>query len=122
MDCRELFALLSQYLDAELKLEACSEIERHLKDCAPCVAFLNTLRKTAELCRQHRPAEAPRPLRQEAREQLRAAYQAACLSKKSKVQSLSARSGKSKVQSPRSKVHGKHRPLHPGGRSKKSDP
>jgi len=110
MDCKELFALLSQYLDAELKPEACSEIERHLKDCVPCVAFLNTLRKTAELCRQYRPAEPPRPLRQDAREQLRAAYQAACLSRKSKV------------QSPRSKVHGKHRPVRPGERGKKSGP
>lgn len=85
MECKELFALLSQYVDAELKAETCAEIEKHLKDCEPCVAFLNTLRKTAELCRQYKPSELPRPLRQEAREQLWAAYQAACQSKRSKV-------------------------------------
>ncbi len=78
MQCKELFALLSQYVDAELKAGTCAEIEQHLKDCPPCIAFLNTLRKTADLCRQYKPSEVPGPLRQEAREQLWAAYQAAC--------------------------------------------
>lgn len=78
MDCKQLFALLSQYIDAELRPADCSELERHLQGCAPCVAFLNTLRKTAELCRQYKAADSPRPLEEEARRQLWAAYQAAC--------------------------------------------
>jgi anti-sigma factor RsiW len=77
MDCRELFALLSQYVDHELKADTCAELESHLRDCDPCVAFLNTLRKTAELCRQYQPAELPRPLRADVRHELRTAYTAA---------------------------------------------
>lgn len=69
--------MLSQYVDAELDPCSCAEIEKHLQGCDPCVAFLNTLRKTAELCRQYQPAELPRPLRDEVRRDLRAAYEAA---------------------------------------------
>jgi len=77
MDCKELFALLSQYIDGELPADACAELEKHLGDCSPCVAFLNTLRKTAELCRRYQPSELPRPLEARLRRELRAAYQAA---------------------------------------------
>ncbi len=77
MQCKELFALLSQYVDAELNPKSCAEIEKHLQGCDPCVAFLNTLRKTAELCRQYQPAELPRPLQEQVRRDLRAAYDAA---------------------------------------------
>lgn len=77
MVCKDLFALLSQYVDAELKPESCAEIEQHLQGCDPCVAFLNTLRKTAELCRHYQPAELPRPLQERVRHDLRAAYEAA---------------------------------------------
>ncbi len=52
MDCRELFARLSEYVDDELSEELCTEIQRHLADCAPCVNFAHTLRTTAELCRR----------------------------------------------------------------------
>ena len=37
--CKQIFALLSEYLDLELPPEACSEIELHMTDCAPCIEF-----------------------------------------------------------------------------------
>ncbi len=73
--CKEVFALLSQYLDLELPPESCQEIEAHLSGCAPCVEFVNSLRKTIELCRAYEPSEMPAPLSAEARSELLGAYQ-----------------------------------------------
>jgi anti-sigma factor RsiW len=73
--CREIFALLSDYLNVELPPEACREIETHLAGCPPCVEFVESLRKTIDLCRRYRPSELPLPLGQSAREELLAAYQ-----------------------------------------------
>ena len=44
--CREMLEHLSEYLDGELDLSACAEIEDHLHDCEPCVRFLQSLRAT----------------------------------------------------------------------------
>ncbi len=52
MTCRELFERLSEYVDGELSEEMCREIRQHMQDCDPCVAFANTLKKTADLCRR----------------------------------------------------------------------
>lgn len=76
MDCKELFALLSEYVDNELNPATCAEIEGHLRGCQPCIGFLNTLRKTAELCRKYKPAELPRPLEAKVRRELREVYEA----------------------------------------------
>jgi len=59
MSCRELFERLSEYVDGELSQEICQEIQRHMEGCAPCVAFANTLKKTAEMC--HRLPSEPIP-------------------------------------------------------------
>jgi len=73
--CKEVFALLSEYLNLELPRGACQEIETHLAGCPPCIEFVDSLRKTVELCRRYRPAELPEPLARKAREQLLDAYQ-----------------------------------------------
>jgi len=72
--CKEVFSLLSEYLNLELPPEACQEIETHLAGCSPCIEFAESLRKTVELCRRYRPTELPEPLGTKAREQLLAAY------------------------------------------------
>jgi hypothetical protein len=72
--CKEIFSLLSQYLDLELPSDACQEIETHLHDCAPCIEFAASLRKTVELCRRYQPDEPPQPIGDEARSQLLDAY------------------------------------------------
>ena len=59
MTCRELFERLSEYVDGELSHEICEEIRKHMEGCDPCVAFANTLKKTADLC--HRLPSQPMP-------------------------------------------------------------
>jgi RNA polymerase sigma-70 factor (ECF subfamily) len=73
-NCKEVFALLSSYLDLELPAETCAEVEAHLADCPPCIEFAESLRKTVELCRRYQPAELPTPLGDQARGELLAAY------------------------------------------------
>ena len=72
--CREVFALLSDYLNLELPPDACKAIETHLAGCPPCIEFTESLRKTIEVCRQFQPAEMPAPLAEQAREELLGAY------------------------------------------------
>ncbi|MBY0502913.1 MAG: zf-HC2 domain-containing protein [Bryobacteraceae bacterium] len=73
--CKEIFSLLSEYLNLELPPESCAQIEAHLADCSPCIEFNESLRKTVELCRRYRPSELPEPLGHAARNQLLDAYQ-----------------------------------------------
>jgi predicted anti-sigma-YlaC factor YlaD len=73
-ECKKIFALLSEYLDLELAPDACRAIEEHLKDCAPCIEFAESLRKTIELCRQYSPGSAPAHLSDESRAVLEQAY------------------------------------------------
>jgi anti-sigma factor RsiW len=49
LTCREILESLSEFIDAELDPALCREIEEHMRDCDPCVAFLNTLKKTVVL-------------------------------------------------------------------------
>jgi anti-sigma factor RsiW len=73
--CKEVLALLSDYLNLELPADACAEVAAHLADCAPCVEFAESLRKTVEMCHCYQPAELPTPLGEQARNELLAAYQ-----------------------------------------------
>ncbi len=74
-NCKEVFALLSEYLNLELPPEACQEIESHLAGCPPCIEFAESLRKTVEICRKYDPAELPGPISERARGELLTAYQ-----------------------------------------------
>ena len=71
--CRDVFALLSEYLDRELTPQACAEIEAHLAGCPPCIDFFNSLKRTVSLCRNC-GGEKPRPLTPEQRDKLEEAY------------------------------------------------
>lgn len=73
--CKEIFSLLSEYLNLELPPDACQEIETHLAGCPPCIEFAESLRKTVELCRRYQSNELPEPLGGNARQQLLDAYQ-----------------------------------------------
>lgn len=72
--CKEVFSLLSEYLNLELPPGACEEMEAHIAGCPPCIEFADSLRKTVELCRTFQPSEVPEPIGHQAREQLLAAY------------------------------------------------
>jgi anti-sigma factor RsiW len=73
-NCKEIFSLLSQYLDLELPQEVCQEIDEHLAGCSPCVEFVESLRKTVALCRGYQPGIMPAPLTSEARTELENAW------------------------------------------------
>src|ERR1035438_689353 len=49
--CKDIFSLLSDYLNLELPPDACHEIEAHLAGCPPCIEFAESLRKTVEIGR-----------------------------------------------------------------------
>ena len=73
-ECREVFEALSEYIDGELPADTCRQIEMHIADCAPCVEFVDSLRKSVRVFRDFRPAENPPPLDAEAKERLAKAY------------------------------------------------
>ena len=74
-NCRQVLAVLSEYLDFELPPEACDEIERHLSGCAPCEEFAESLRQTVALCRTFESRAMPGPLSAETRRRLEIAWQ-----------------------------------------------
>lgn len=49
LTCREILEKLSEYIDEDLDPSMCDQIEEHMSGCSPCVAFVNTLKKTVKL-------------------------------------------------------------------------
>lgn len=49
ISCREILEKLSEFIDEDLDPSICDEIEKHMEGCSPCVAFVNTLKKTVKL-------------------------------------------------------------------------
>jgi anti-sigma factor (TIGR02949 family) len=60
-ECMKMFAALSEYLDGELPARNCRKLEKHLADCPPCLAYLETLRTTAAACRRYSDLESLAP-------------------------------------------------------------
>ena len=75
--CIEVFEKLSEYLDGELSPADCAEIQEHIRDCQPCVAFVESLKTSISVSNELRPCEPVRELPPEVREKLKAAWQAA---------------------------------------------
>jgi RNA polymerase sigma-70 factor (ECF subfamily) len=59
--CKRIFAMLSDYLNAELPVKSCAELERHLAACGPCLAYLESLKNTVEACRRYQVRSIPPP-------------------------------------------------------------
>ncbi|MCX6621847.1 MAG: zf-HC2 domain-containing protein [Acidobacteria bacterium] len=77
LECREIFELLSEYLDEHLSPEECERVRRHIDDCGPCVDFLESLRRSVALCHECGPVEKPSPLPAGVRERLLEVYRRA---------------------------------------------
>lgn len=73
-DCKQIFEMLSEYLDEELQPGTCEELERHLRDCPPCIDFVESLKRSVQMCRQEAATDIPQPLTAEHRERLRDAF------------------------------------------------
>ena len=64
MTCREfILDFLADYLDETLRPEILVELERHLESCPPCVAYLNTYKKTRDLIKEAAPADMPQEMK-----------------------------------------------------------
>lgn len=50
-ECRELFANLSEYLDARVEPRTCEQMRAHIEKCPACIAFLKDLRAAIDRCR-----------------------------------------------------------------------
>jgi RNA polymerase sigma-70 factor (ECF subfamily) len=50
-ECRDLFANLSEYIDARLEPCTCEQMRLHIESCPACVAFLKDLRVAIDRCR-----------------------------------------------------------------------
>ena len=51
VECKRLFAGLSDYIDKRVDNLSCERIQKHLADCPPCVAFVTDLSRAVERCR-----------------------------------------------------------------------
>ena len=76
-DCTDVFARLSEYLDRELPGATCEEIEKHIAACAPCVQFVESLKKSIHLTRGLTPEGPLPPMPEESKQKLRHAFEAA---------------------------------------------
>ncbi len=50
--CLSMFEKLSEYIDNELDVMTCRDIERHVAECIPCKICLETLKRTVILCKK----------------------------------------------------------------------
>ena len=67
--CKEfIMEFLSDYLDGTLNPDVVADLGRHLQDCPPCLAYLETYRKTRELTGRAGRVEMPPEMRARLRE------------------------------------------------------
>jgi len=70
LTCKDAIDLLADYLEASLGPELVAALERHLQDCRPCVAYLNTYKRTRTLAGQVGRVEMPEEMRRRLRQLL----------------------------------------------------
>lgn len=71
MTCKEAIELMADYLETALGPDLVVALERHLEDCKPCLAYLNTYRKTQHLTAQAERVEMPAEMKTRLRQFLR---------------------------------------------------
>ncbi|MGQ9576537.1 MAG: anti-sigma factor family protein [Thermoguttaceae bacterium] len=59
MNCEELLAALSDYVDRALEPGLCEAFEEHLKGCNPCELVVDNIRNTIALFQQADPYQMP---------------------------------------------------------------
>ncbi len=53
IDCRRIFAGLSDYMDGAVDDLTCEKFQKHVQDCVPCIHFLEDLSHAVERCRSY---------------------------------------------------------------------
>ncbi len=72
LTCKEvILECLSDYLDATLNPDIAEDLEGHLATCKPCVAYLNTYKRTRELTGQTALLAMPEEMPEEMKAHLR---------------------------------------------------
>ena len=71
LDCGEVRAASSDFIDGELNSGESSRIRSHLERCAACTAFIETLRATIDMLRSTAASGAPAGFRERVRERIR---------------------------------------------------
>lgn len=76
-ECMDIFARLSEYLDGELSPEECAHFESHIAGCAPCVEFVESLKRSIVTAHGFHSPAAPAHVPAGVEERLREAWAAA---------------------------------------------
>jgi predicted anti-sigma-YlaC factor YlaD len=76
LDCRQVLAELSNYLDDEVTLELQQAIEKHLARCRRCWVVYNTTRRTLEIVDASMPQATPLVVSQRLHARLAELYRA----------------------------------------------
>jgi anti-sigma factor RsiW len=66
--CKDAIAIMADYLESTLSPELVEKLEEHLRDCAPCRAYLATYRKTKSLAADAGRVEMPEEMKTRLRE------------------------------------------------------
>lgn len=59
MTCKEVCALLSDYVDGELNSDTREDLDAHLQSCEPCAHELTQLKKSLTILKRLREKDAP---------------------------------------------------------------
>jgi anti-sigma factor RsiW len=70
LTCRDVIELLADYLEQSLSPETLEGIEGHLDQCAACVAYVHTYKKTRELTGEVTRVAMPEDMRARVRRSL----------------------------------------------------
>ena len=65
--CRQVFELLSEFVDGELSHSERETLARHLDACPPCEEFLKTFQAARTLCREALLEKMPEELKERLR-------------------------------------------------------
>ena len=68
MTCRQAIEVLADYIESTLTPAVLEKLEAHLRECAPCRAYLATYQRTAELAAKVNRVEMPPEVRQRLRD------------------------------------------------------
>lgn len=74
-DCGRVFELLSEYLDQELAPATCEELEEHLRGCPQCIQFVQSLKRSVQLCHHYGDCRTAPPVDPEVMAGFRRVYQ-----------------------------------------------
>ena len=76
LDCRQVLAELSNYVDDEVSQELKQAIEEHLARCGRCWVVFDTTKKTLTIVSEQMPSATPRAVGERLRARLRESYAA----------------------------------------------